>query len=70
VNLIVAAIFWDTPHRVTALVWFAVLEIATSVGIVLWLRSRWNRFALFSATREQLKKDCECLHDLLPLHEP
>jgi uncharacterized membrane protein YqjE len=70
VNLLVAAIFWDTPHRVTALAWVLGIELALGIGGSLWLRHRLMQFDPFAATREQLRKDSVCLHELLPLQEP
>jgi uncharacterized membrane protein YqjE len=68
-NLVIAAIYWDTPHRVTAMVITGVIEliVGTVVAVVLW--RRWRGWRPFAATTEQLELDGKCLEDLFKRKE-
>lgn len=61
-SLLVAAIFWDTPYRVVALVCLAVAQIAAAVAGLGWVRARARAWRPLAETREQLRKDAECLN--------
>jgi uncharacterized membrane protein YqjE len=63
--LLVAAIYWDTEHRVSAMA-IALAVLATlAVGC---LAAAWrfvSRLQILPAVREQLKKDRTCLGTIL-----
>lgn len=63
-TLLVAAIFWDTPHRTGALVWLTSIEVLVGVAAIVWMRRRWRDWRPWSATREQLNRDARCLHQI------
>lgn len=63
-TLLVAAIYWDTPHRVGALSWLVGVELLLGVGAIAWLCRCWRTWRPWSATREQLRRDVQCLHQI------
>jgi uncharacterized membrane protein YqjE len=63
-TFLVAAVFWDTPHRVTALVVLALVELAVAVIAGAVARVRWRSWFPLEQTRAQLKKDSECLRQM------
>lgn len=65
VSLFVAAAFWDTPHRLTAIAIVGVLQLATAAVAAWSCLAGWRRLRLFTDLREQLSKDCACLREVL-----
>jgi uncharacterized membrane protein YqjE len=65
ITWIVAAIFWDTPQRVTALVVLALLQFVVVVASGWFVHSRWHRWSLFEDSREQFAKDVACLREIV-----
>lgn len=63
-SLLVAAIFWDTPHRVLALALFGAFELLVAAGGGWWAWSRWQRWRPLEHTRDQFTKDAECLREI------
>lgn len=59
--VIVAAVYWDTPHRVLAVSVFAGAEAFVALSGVLWIWLGWRRWRFFQTTFEQLERDAECL---------
>jgi uncharacterized membrane protein YqjE len=64
-NILVAAIWWDTPHRVLAVGLFTALQAALATFAIVRATRRTRDWAPLSQTLEQLKKDAQCLRDLL-----
>ena len=63
-NLMVAAVFWDTSYRVVAIAVLCALQVAIGVAVVLRMRHQWRSWRPFSATTDQLELDHECLDRL------
>ncbi|ATC65534.1 hypothetical protein CMV30_17140 [Nibricoccus aquaticus] len=64
-NFFVAALWWDTPHRLLAIGLAALVQAAvatTSIALCIHRARRWRPLPL---TIDQLKKDSQCLRDLL-----
>ena len=59
VTFTVVVIFWDT-HRVLVLSLVTLVYAVTTAVACLKLRSRLQRWRPFSATLEEIKKDCAC----------
>lgn len=56
-NILVAAIFWDTAYRIAALAAMAVLQLA-GLGFLAWrINQRIRNGAFLEATRTQLAQD-------------
>jgi uncharacterized membrane protein YqjE len=69
-NLLIAAIWWDSPHRVLAMVVALTAQAslaAICIGIGVFRARRWHPFA---TTIEQLKKDSQCVRDLTQPKSP
>jgi uncharacterized membrane protein YqjE len=64
VTAVVAAIFWDTPHRVTALVTLGVIEVAAAIASGWYVYSRLHRWVLLEHSRDQIAKDTVCLREI------
>lgn len=64
-TLLVAAIFWDTPHRVTAICGLAGGEIVVGLVAGAWARRRWRSWEPLTNTRRQLQQDAECVREIL-----
>jgi uncharacterized membrane protein YqjE len=64
-NFLIAAIWWDTPHRVLAIGVSTLVQAAVAGGAALLCARRARRWRPFPETFEQLKKDSQCLHALL-----
>ena len=65
INFFVAALWWDTPHRLLAIGLTAGIQavVATVVIVLCVRRARvWRPLAF---TIDQIKKDSQCLRDLL-----
>lgn len=62
---VVAALFWDTPHRVTALVTLGLIELVVAGSGAWWVIAHWKRWQLFERLRDQLTKDSACLREIL-----
>lgn len=65
VNFIVAAAFWDTPHRFTALAVVGACELLAAFAAGVIARMRWRAWFPLEHTRDQLKKDSQCLRQIL-----
>lgn len=65
VNLLVAAAFWDTPHRLSALAALGVCELVVGLVAGALARMRWRAWFPLEHTRDQLKKDSRCLRQIL-----
>jgi uncharacterized membrane protein YqjE len=65
VNFMVAAAFWDTPHRFTALAVLGVCELLAGLVAGAFARMRWRAWFPLEHTRDQLKKDSQCLRQIL-----
>jgi uncharacterized membrane protein YqjE len=62
VVLLVVGMFWDTPHRVQAVLWLTAACGAASGGV--WSIYRWqlrHRPVVFSQTIEELRRDALAL---------
>jgi uncharacterized membrane protein YqjE len=64
-NLFVAALWWDTPHRLLAIGLLAGVQAAGAIGAIAVCVSRARQWNPLSETFDQLKKDTQCLHELL-----
>jgi uncharacterized membrane protein YqjE len=64
-NLLIAAIWWDTPHRVLAIAIAGGVQVAISATALLVCIARARQWHPFPQTFEQLRKDTRCLNDLL-----
>lgn len=64
-TFVVAAIYWDTPHRVLALAIGGGLELLGGVAALVLARARWRNWIPLEYTREQFCKDTECVRDLI-----
>lgn len=64
VAFVVAAIFWDTPHRVLALAILGGVELLLGVGGVWYALRQWKRWQPLEHTRDQLAKDSACLREM------
>lgn len=65
INFFVAALWWDTAHRLVAIGLLAIAQgvLATATIVICVKRARcWQPLAL---TVDQLKKDSQCLRELL-----
>lgn len=69
-TLVVAAAFWDTPHRVAALAWLAGAEVLLAGGVLFWVRHRWSEWRALPATRSELEKDLRLIRSLLTKPPP
>ncbi|MFT4171579.1 MAG: phage holin family protein [Rhodocyclaceae bacterium] len=75
VTLSVVAFFWDTPHRVSAVLLLAAFFLVVCVVIAFTLSNRLRNAPIpFSALIEELRRDGELLsgetHDQLMTEEP
>jgi uncharacterized membrane protein YqjE len=64
-NFFVAALWWDTPHRLLALGLSVAVQaaVATTAAVICVRRARlWRPLP---QTIDQFKKDSQCLHELL-----
>lgn len=64
-NLLIAAIWWDTPQRLLAIGIAGGVQAAISVGALVLGITRARQWHPFPQTFEQLRKDSRCLNDLL-----
>ena len=64
-NFFVAALWWDTPHRLLSIGLLAGVQAVAAI----WLIARWRHQARSwrprASTFEQLRKDGQCLHELI-----
>lgn len=65
VNLLVAALWWDTPHRVLAISLSIGAQAAIAITAATLCVRRARLWRPLSQTLDQLKKDSQCLHELL-----
>lgn len=63
-NLLVAAIFWDTPNRVLALLILAGVQLLLAATLGWWSYAHWKRWEPLEHTRDQLAKDSACLREI------
>ena len=68
ITVLVAAVYWDTPQRVGAITWVVVIDVVLAAVVVTFLGVRFRNWRPFHATREQLRKDCVCLHQVMGNH--
>jgi uncharacterized membrane protein YqjE len=64
-NFFIAALWWDTPHRLLALGFSTVVQGAIAAGTAFACLRRARRWRPLPETVEQFKKDSQCLHELL-----
>ncbi len=64
-NLLIAAIWWDTPHRLLAIGIALLLQAALSTAALVLSITRARQWHPFPETFQQLRKDAQCLQDLL-----
>ena len=64
-TVLVAAIFWDGPHRVTALAVLGLIELGLAGTAAALVIRHWQRWQLFTHLRDQLTKDCSCIREVL-----
>lgn len=65
INFFVAALWWDTPHRLLAIGLLAGVQGAVALTAVLTAVNRARSWYPLAHTFDQLKKDSQCLRDLL-----
>ncbi len=68
-NLLVAAIWWDSPARVLAVSLALAIQVLIAVTAFVVCMKRLRRWRPFDATAQQLKKDSQCLNELFQ-HPP
>jgi len=60
--LLVVATFWDTPHRIQAVIWLLAGSAAASTGVWAVYRAQLRRKPIvFSQTIEELRRDALAL---------
>jgi uncharacterized membrane protein YqjE len=69
-NALVIALAWDTPHRILAISLLAFVQLMGAAVLALQLRKRFAVWAPFRSTLDELRKDRECLRDVLRSPEP
>jgi len=62
---LLAAAFWDTAFRLPVLLTIAIAYAGGGVAVLLAARRRLRAWNPFSETTSQLKKDAQCLQELL-----
>jgi uncharacterized membrane protein YqjE len=65
INFLVAALWWDTPHRVLAIALSIAVQATIAVAAAALCVKRARVWRPLSQTIDQLKKDSQCLHELL-----
>jgi uncharacterized membrane protein YqjE len=65
INFLVAALWWDTPHRVLAIALSIAVQATIAVTAATLCVKRARVWRPLSQTIDQLKKDSQCLHELL-----
>jgi uncharacterized membrane protein YqjE len=65
INFFVAALWWDTPHRLLSLGILAGVQGAVAAAALLTALRRTRKWHPLSHTFDQLKKDSQCLRELL-----
>jgi uncharacterized membrane protein YqjE len=65
INFLVAAIWWDTPHRILAVGLFTGLQATVATIAIVAATRRMREWAPLSQSFQQLKKDAQCLRELL-----
>jgi uncharacterized membrane protein YqjE len=64
-NFFVAALWWDTPHRLLALGVSTLTQALVAAGSAFACVRRARRWRPLPETFEQLRRDSQCLHQLL-----
>ena len=64
-NFLVAAIWWDSPHRVLAIGLCAAVQAAGAAILITRCIRRARNWHPLAETFNQIKKDTQCLHELL-----
>jgi uncharacterized membrane protein YqjE len=64
-NLLVAAIWWDTTHRVRAISLSLTVQIVVAISVFALGRRRLRLWHPLASTIDQLKKDAVCVRDLI-----
>ncbi|MGC4072738.1 MAG: phage holin family protein [Nibricoccus sp.] len=67
-NFFVAALWWDTPHRLLSLGLLAVVQGAVAAAALITALRRSRKWHPLAQTFAQLKKDSQCIRELL--HSP
>ncbi|MCU0794187.1 MAG: phage holin family protein [Opitutaceae bacterium] len=65
VNLFIAALWWDTPHRLLAVGAAIAVQGALAAGAAGACLRRARSWRPLPETIDQFKKDSQCLHELL-----
>jgi uncharacterized membrane protein YqjE len=65
INLLVAALWWDTPHRLLAIGIAVGAQAAIAVTALVISVGRARQWHPFPQTFEQLRKDTRCLQEIL-----
>ena len=61
-TILLVAVFWDSSHRITAIMTLAGVFLAAGIGVAIGVRNRMHaRPRLFSASLDELAKDKEHL---------
>lgn len=61
----IAAAFWDTPHRLTVLALMGFGYLAAAAAAFFFLRRKLTEWQPFAETSEQIRKDTQCIQDLI-----
>ena len=57
-TILLVAVFWDSSHRITAIVVLAGVFLAAGIGVAIGMRNRMHaRPRLFSASLDELARD-------------
>ena len=70
VNILVAAVWWDTPYRVRSLAILTGVEVAIAITAVVRWRTRLSGWQPLATTAQQFKKDSQCLRESLAPTQP
>jgi uncharacterized membrane protein YqjE len=67
INFLVAALWWDTPHRVLAIGLSIAVQATIAITAAVLCVRRARLWRPLPQTIDQLRKDSQCLHELLTL---
>lgn len=60
-TVVVAAVYWDTPHRVFAVSIVAGIEALAAIVCAVWVWVSWRRWQFFQSTLDQMEQDAGCV---------